>query len=79
MRNQSPDNYEPESPADLIGEARKIGEAILKQIRRVNGAAPTFKFMLHGQPGAGKTSIAKMIALSSATLHPCTMTTLLGA
>ncbi|MFZ3376507.1 MAG: AAA family ATPase [Chthoniobacterales bacterium] len=62
MRNQSPDNYEPESPADLIGEARKIGEAILKQIRGVNGAAPTFKFMLHGQPGAGKTSIAKMIA-----------------
>jgi replication-associated recombination protein RarA len=62
MRNQSPDNYQPETPADLIGEARKIGEAILKQIRRVNGAAPTFKFMLHGQPGAGKTSIAKMIA-----------------
>jgi len=62
MRNQSPDNYRPETPADLIGEARKIGAAILKQIRRMNGAAPTFKFMLHGPPGAGKTSIAKMIA-----------------
>jgi replication-associated recombination protein RarA len=46
----------------LIGEARKIGEAISKQIRRVNGAASTFKFLLHGQPGVGKTSLAKMIA-----------------
>jgi replication-associated recombination protein RarA len=62
MQNQSPDNYRPETPADLIGEARKIGEAILKQIQRVKDEAPTFKFMLHGQPGAGKTSIAKMIA-----------------
>jgi replication-associated recombination protein RarA len=62
MRNQSPDNYQPETPADLIGEARKIGEAILKQIRRGNSVAPTFRFMFHGQPGTGKTSLAKMIA-----------------
>src|SRR5437870_160147 len=62
MQNRSPDNYRPETPADLIGQARKIGEAMLKQIRRVNGAAPTLKLMFHGQPGAGKTSLAKMIA-----------------
>jgi replication-associated recombination protein RarA len=61
-RRAAPDCYEPETPAELIGAARDIATAILGEIKKAKRQARTFKFLAYGQPGSGKTSVAKMIA-----------------
>jgi putative ATPase len=62
QRRAAPDCYEPETPGELIGAARDIATAILGEIEKTKRQARTFKFLAYGQPGSGKTSIAKMIA-----------------
>ncbi len=58
----APDCYEAETPAELIGAARDIATAIVGEIKKTKSQARTLKFLAYGQPGSGKTSIAKMIA-----------------
>jgi hypothetical protein len=60
---ESPDNYEPESPRDLIGEAALVGQDLLRHAHELRGDARTrLKLLLYGSPGTAKTSVAKMIA-----------------
>jgi replication-associated recombination protein RarA len=61
MKNEKPsaDNYEPRAPRDLIGHARAVAEALLKDVTRRRG---NLKLLFHGAPGNGKTSIANIIA-----------------
>ena len=54
----APDQYTPERPTDLIGEACSIAARLLKSSW---GEAGNIKLLLFGAPGCGKTSIVRML------------------
>jgi replication-associated recombination protein RarA len=56
---KSPDQFRPERPEDLIGEARIIGADLLA--RASKPGAGSWKLLLFGSPGGGKTSIVRMV------------------
>lgn len=60
--DDSPDNYKPRSPAELIGPARKVAELALSEARKIASKPRSFKALFHGDAGAGKSRIAKMLA-----------------
>src|SRR5581483_5389460 len=64
MNNITPDQFIPEKPGDLIGEAAKVGAALLKTPW---GKSGTIKVLLFGGPGCGKSSIVKMLCGRLAT------------
>ena len=54
----TPDQYTPQRPADLIGEACSIAARLLKSPW---GKTGNIKLLLFGAPGRGKTSIVRML------------------
>jgi chromosomal replication initiation ATPase DnaA len=54
----TPDDYRPETPADLIGPARAIAQSLIASLPHYK----RLKLLLCGTFGAGKTTIAQMIA-----------------
>src|ERR1700680_3843586 len=59
-RNESPDQFVPLRPRDLIGPARKVGAKLFARAHRLHPRS-NWKLLLYGSPGAGKSSIVRMI------------------
>jgi DNA polymerase III delta prime subunit len=58
-------NWKPNSPDDLIGQARRVAKAQVAKARRLAAADPangSMKLLLYGPPGVGKTSVVEMVA-----------------
>lgn len=51
---------------DIIGPARRIGEAMLRKCERARTNHQPMKLLLYGEPGIGKTELANLIARSLA-------------
>lgn len=70
--NESPDQFRPERPEDLIGDGAQIAADLLARARKLAVAGPgagSWKLLLFGSPGGGKTSIVKMICRVLALHH----------
>ena len=59
----SPMNWRPQSPEDLIGQANRVAGVQCAKARKLGGVpSSTFKLLLYGPPGVGKTSVVELIA-----------------
>ncbi|MDP0495072.1 MAG: ATP-binding protein [Verrucomicrobiota bacterium JB024] len=47
---------------DLIGDARRVGRALLAKAARIKDTDRRFLVLLPGSPGTGKSTVAKMLA-----------------
>jgi DNA polymerase III delta prime subunit len=56
-------NWRPQSPEDLIGQAKRVAGVQCAKAGKL-GVVPssTFKLLLYGPPGVGKTSVVELIA-----------------
>src|SRR6202043_2275877 len=57
----SPDQFIPRSPADLIGSAARISADLLRLAKKISDRE-SLKLLLFGPPGIGKSTIAGMVA-----------------
>jgi hypothetical protein len=56
-----PDQYKPQKPSELIGPARALGEMLLAHAQKIQRNGSTYKKLLFGQWGNGKSRIASML------------------
>ena len=70
LRHAPPTCFVPSCPADFVGQAGKVAEALLRKAERLK-ANPnqSLKLLISGAPGIGKTSLVNLIA-RPLTSHP---------
>lgn len=65
-----PDQFVPEHPWELIGQARPLAGRLLRHMRRLRQQDDArLKMVFYGEPGCGKSTLANMVAGSLAA-HP---------
>jgi replication-associated recombination protein RarA len=57
-----PDQYKPQKPSELIGPARALAEMLLAHAQKIQRNGSTYKKLLFGQWGNGKSRIASMLS-----------------
>ena len=60
----SPMSFRPAMPDDLIGHAREVAKAHVTKARRLRDQGMgSYKLLLYGPPGVGKTTIAELVVV----------------
>lgn len=74
----TPDQYVPVRPRDLIGQARPLAARLVRHVRELRDQEQArLKMVFYGEPGCGKSTLAGMVARALGT-HPAEIQTING-